>query len=127
MELALSFSDADAARIKNYVAKKNMSIIDYAKRAVMKPIDEEESLAAQNDNYAAKIEESRRQFAEGGLLQKHGRSWSSLPMNKQFSDQAWCELVEWVHEDRKIVDKIMICFATSKETAQPKEWASPNI
>ncbi len=29
-----------------------------------------------------------------------------MPMNKQFSDQAWRELVEWVHEDRKIVDKI---------------------
>ena len=75
MELALSFSDADAARIKNYVAKKNMSVLDYAKRAVMKPIDEEESLAAQNDNYAAKIEESRRQFAEGRFVTK---TWEEL-------------------------------------------------
>ncbi len=49
MELALSFSDADAARIEKYAAKKNMNVLDYAKRAVMKPIEEEDSLAAQSD------------------------------------------------------------------------------
>ncbi len=75
MELALSFSDADAARIKSYVAKKNMNILDYAKRAVMKPIDEEDALAAQNDQYAAKIEESRKQFAEGKFVTK---TWEEL-------------------------------------------------
>ena len=70
MELALSFSDADAARIKNYVAKKNMSIIDYAKRAVMKPIDEEDSLAAKNAEYLAMLDESDRQLKEGRVIIK---------------------------------------------------------
>ncbi|MBQ7515007.1 MAG: hypothetical protein IJS96_01885 [Schwartzia sp.] len=75
MELALSFSDADAARIKHYAAKKNMNVLDYAKRAVMKPIEEEDSLAAQNAAYAAKIEESRKQFAEGRFVTK---TWEEL-------------------------------------------------
>lgn len=48
VELALSFSEADALRIKKYAAKKNMSILDYAKHAVMKSIDEEDSLTEQN-------------------------------------------------------------------------------
>ncbi len=48
MELALTFSDADAVRIEKYAAKKNLNILDYAKRAVMKPIDEEDSLDAKN-------------------------------------------------------------------------------
>ena len=53
MEMALSFDAAEAARIEKYAAKKNMSILDYAKRAVMKSIDEEDALTAQNVAMAA--------------------------------------------------------------------------
>ena len=75
MELALSFDQADALRIEKYAAARNMSVLDYVKRAVKKTVDEEELLAAQNDNYAAKIEESRRQFAEGRFVTK---TWEEL-------------------------------------------------
>ena len=78
MELALSFSDAEAARIESYAAQRNMSVLDYAKKILQKGLDEEE---VRNAEYVAKIEESRKQFAEG-----------------RFVTKTWEELTELAHE-----------------------------
>ena len=41
MELAVSFDRADALQIEKYAAARNMSVLDFVKRAVMKSVDEE--------------------------------------------------------------------------------------
>lgn len=53
MELALSFSDAEAVQIKSYAAKRNMSVLDFVKRAVRKSVDEEAEGAAKSVGYIA--------------------------------------------------------------------------
>ena len=78
MELALSFSEADAVRIEKYTAERNMSVFDFVRQSVMKRIDDDE---ARNNEYAAKIEESRKQFADG-----------------RFVTKTWEELTELAHE-----------------------------
>ena len=65
MELALSFSEADAARIESCAARKNMSVLDYAKKILQKGLDEEEARAAQNAEYLAMLDEGYRDMAEG--------------------------------------------------------------
>ena len=65
MELALSFSDADAMRIEKYAAARNMSVLDFAKRAVMKTVDEETERAARNAEYLAMLDEGYRDMEEG--------------------------------------------------------------
>ena len=56
MALALSFNDADAARIENYAAMKNMGVFDFVRQAVMKPIDEADEKAARNSEYLAVLD-----------------------------------------------------------------------
>lgn len=65
MELALSFSDADAARIESYAAKKNMSVLDYAKKILKKGLDEEEARDKANAEYLAMLDEGYRDMEEG--------------------------------------------------------------
>ncbi len=48
-----------------------------------------------------------------------------MPMNKQFSDQAWQELVEWVHEDRKTVDKIYDLLRDIERNGASKGMGKP--
>ncbi len=81
MELALTFSDADAVRIEKYAAERDMSVFDYAKKILRKGLDEEDARAKANAEDAVKIEESRKQFAEG-----------------RFVTKTWEELTELVHE-----------------------------
>ena len=70
MELALSFNQADALRIEKYAAARNMSVLDFAKRAVMKSVDEETERAAKNAEYLAMLDESDRQLKEGRVIIK---------------------------------------------------------
>ena len=65
MEIALSFSDAEAARIKNYAAKRNMSVPDFVKRAVRKSVDEEAESAAKSAEYTA-LEKLRKELEGAG-------------------------------------------------------------
>ncbi len=65
MELALSFSDADAARIQSYAAQKNMSVLDYAKKILKKGLDEEEARDKANAEYLAMLDEGYRDMEEG--------------------------------------------------------------
>lgn len=65
MELALSFSAADAARIEDYAARKNMSALDYIRAAVMKPIDEEDARATADAEYLAMVDRGLQQIDEG--------------------------------------------------------------
>ena len=64
MELALSFSDADAARIEKRAAQKNMSVFDYVRQSVMARIDDE-TREAQNAEYLAMLDRGFRDIEEG--------------------------------------------------------------
>ena len=48
MELALTFSSADATLIEKYAAQRNMSVLDFARHAVMNSVDEEAERAKRN-------------------------------------------------------------------------------
>ena len=80
MELALSFDQADALRIEKYAAARNMSVLDYVKRAVKKTVDEETERAAQNVEYLAMLDEGYRDMEEGkGTLM----TWEELEALRQ--------------------------------------------
>ena len=65
MELALTFNSADATLIEKYAAQRNMSVLDFAKRAVMKSVDEEEARAKANDEYLAMLDRGFQDMEEG--------------------------------------------------------------
>lgn len=68
MDMALPFSAAEAARIENHAARHHMSVADYIRAAVMKPIDEEESRAKANAEYLAILDERMADAAAGRRL-----------------------------------------------------------
>ena len=80
MELALSFSDADAMRIEKYAAARNMSVLDFAKRAVMKTVDEETERAARNAEYLAMLDEGYRDMEEGKGTRMTWEELEALPL-----------------------------------------------
>ena len=82
MELALTFSDDDAARIRKHAAEKSMSVFDFAKRAVMKSVDEEDARAAKNAAYLAMIDESERQIREGHVVIKTMKELEAMAANE---------------------------------------------
>ena len=65
MELALSFSEADAVRIEKYAAQRNMSVFDFVRQSVMKRIDEDEAREVRNAEYLAMLDEGYRDMKEG--------------------------------------------------------------
>ncbi len=85
MELALSFSEADAVRIEKYAAERNMSVLDYVKRAVKKSVDEEAKGDARN---AAMLALEKMQSDMAGVGEAVGLD----------SDEA---VAAWVTESRR--------------------------
>ncbi len=68
MELSLSFNAADASRIEKYAAEKNMSVLDFVRRAVMKSVNEEQARAKANAEYLAMVDERMADAAAGRRL-----------------------------------------------------------
>ena len=78
MELALSFSDADAARIESYAAQRNMSVPDYAKKILQKGLDEEEARDKANAEYLAMLDRSFRQIEKGQTISFNEEEWEKF-------------------------------------------------
>ena len=70
MEMALSFSAAEAARIESYAARNHMSVVDFVRQSVMARIDDDETREAQNAKFLAMLDESERQIREGRVVVK---------------------------------------------------------
>ena len=78
MELALSFSHADALRIEKYAAQKSMSVFDFAKRAVMKSIDDEDARAKANAEYLAMLDAGFHQMKAGKGVSFTDEEWEKF-------------------------------------------------
>ena len=107
MELALTFDAADAARIEKYAAEKRMSVFDFAKRAVMKSIDEEEAYAKANAAYLAMIDEGFRQIEAGKGVSFTDEEWEKFVNG---DSEVWAAkkaehlaLKQWIAEEKRAV------------------------
>ncbi|MBQ9376728.1 MAG: hypothetical protein IJU05_02860 [Schwartzia sp.] len=78
MELAVSFDRADALQIEKYAAARNMSVLDFVKRAVMKSVDEESERAAKNAEYLAMLDEGYRQLEKGQYISFTDEEWEKF-------------------------------------------------
>ena len=78
MELALSFSAADAARIEKYAAEKSMSAIDFVKNVLKTRLDEEDARAEANEEYLAMLDRSRRQIEKGQTISFTEEEWEKF-------------------------------------------------
>ena len=72
MTLAFNFDDIDTKLIQRSAAKQNLSLVEFARQAMLK--------AAHNAEYLSMLDESRRQIAEGKIV--------------SFSDEEWDKFVQ---------------------------------
>lgn len=79
VELALSFDAADAARIESCAARKNMSVLDYAKKVLQKGLDEDEAREKANAEYLAMLDRGFHQLERG--------------LGVSFTDEEWEKFV----------------------------------
>ena len=82
MALALSFDDADAVRIENYAAQRQMSVFEFVRQAVMEAINREDDRIARREEYLTEldrdIEEAEAEYQRDGVLLDAEESLSAL-------------------------------------------------